>query len=86
VGEVDGDDVYIWTHKKFDIGYNDKHIVDVNLTSEYKVKLEPKIKISFTYEVIFLICDEEVSSLTSPDGKVELWKLLVFCFLLLLQV
>jgi transmembrane 9 superfamily protein 3 len=59
VGEVDGDDVYIWTHKKFDIGYNDKYIVDVNLTSEGKEKLKPEAKISFTYEVIFLLCGRE---------------------------
>lgn len=42
---------YIWTHKKFDIGYNGKQIVDVNLTSENKVKLEPDAPISFSYEV-----------------------------------
>ena len=51
VGEVDGDDVFIWTHKKFDIGYNGKSIVDVNLTSESKVKLQPNIQLKFTYEV-----------------------------------
>ncbi|XP_046391984.1 transmembrane 9 superfamily member 3 [Ischnura elegans] len=42
---------YIWTHKKFDIGYNGKQIVDVNLTSENKVKLTLDAKIPFTYEV-----------------------------------
>lgn len=42
---------YLWTHKKFDIGYNGKHIVDVNLTSENRVKLENGVKIKFTYEV-----------------------------------
>lgn len=42
---------YIWTHKKFDIGYNGKQIVDVNLTSENKVKLKLNAKIPFTYEV-----------------------------------
>uniref|UniRef100_A0A646QE06 Transmembrane 9 superfamily member n=1 Tax=Hemiscolopendra marginata TaxID=943146 RepID=A0A646QE06_9MYRI len=53
VGEVDdsGDGFYIWTHKKFDIGYNGNRIVDVNLTSEAKVKLELNTKIQFTYEV-----------------------------------
>jgi len=51
VGEIDGDDVYIWTHKKLDIGYNGKHIVDVNLTSESKVKLQANIQLKFTYEV-----------------------------------
>jgi transmembrane 9 superfamily member 3 len=58
VGEVDEEDVYIWTHKKFDIGYNKKHIVDVNLTSEDKVKLQPKLKIPFTYEVTSFIRTE----------------------------
>jgi len=57
VGEIDGDDVHIWTHKKLDIGYNGKHIVDVNLTSESKVKLQSNIQLKFTYEVfIFCLC------------------------------
>ncbi|XP_075250848.1 transmembrane 9 superfamily member 3-like [Convolutriloba macropyga] len=54
VGEVDDSDKttkYIWTHKKLDIGYNGKQIVDVNLTSENKVKLEADSQIEFTYEV-----------------------------------
>ena len=53
VGEVDKDakSFYMWTHKKLDIGYNQDAIVDVNLTSEAKVKLEPGARISFTYEV-----------------------------------
>ena len=55
VGEVEGNDGtpsdYIWTHKKFDIGYNGKQIVDVNLTSENKAKLVLNAKIPFTYEV-----------------------------------
>ncbi|XP_067008459.1 transmembrane 9 superfamily member 3 [Anabrus simplex] len=55
VGEVEDNDgnptYYIWTHKKFDIGYNGKQIVDVNLTSENKVKLQLNAKIPFTYEV-----------------------------------
>ena len=42
---------YIWTHKKLDIGYNGKQIVDVNLTSETKVELRPGRKIPFSYEV-----------------------------------
>jgi transmembrane 9 superfamily protein 3 len=51
VGEMDEEGYYIWTHKKFDIGYNGQQIVDVNLTSEAKVKLAPNVKIPFTYEV-----------------------------------
>lgn len=53
VGEIEenGDGYYIWTHKKLDIGHNGKQIVDVNLTSEAKVKLAPNADISFTYEV-----------------------------------
>ena len=55
VGEVDKDakSFYMWTHKKLDIGYSGDAIVDVNLTSEAKVKLEPGARISFTYEVHF---------------------------------
>lgn len=53
VGEFEESDnsYHLWTHKKFDIGYNGNQIVDVNLTSEAKVKLEKGKKITFTYEV-----------------------------------
>ncbi|XP_014262291.1 transmembrane 9 superfamily member 3 [Cimex lectularius] len=56
VGDIEEDKVnsysyYIWTHKKFDIGYNGKHIVDVNLTSDNKVKLVVGARLKFTYEV-----------------------------------
>lgn len=57
VGEIESEEhpesaeYYIWTHKKLDIGYNGKHIVDVNLTSESKKKLTLGAKIGFTYEV-----------------------------------
>lgn len=39
---------YLYTHKKFDLGYNGNQIVDVNLTSEGKVKLDKDLK-----EVVF---------------------------------
>lgn len=58
VGEVENNDgvavsdsYYIWAHKKFDIGYNGKQIVDVNLTSDNRVKLVQGARISFSYEV-----------------------------------
>ena len=53
VGEYDekDDSYWLWTHKKFDIGHNDNRIVDVNLTSESKVKLSPGLNIKFSYEV-----------------------------------
>lgn len=53
MGEIDeaNDAYYIWTHKKFDLGYNANQIVDVNLTSESRQKLELGAKIKFTYEV-----------------------------------
>ena len=51
--EEDGSSMHIWTHKKFEIGHNGGRIVDVNLTSEGKVKLEPSAKIPFSYEVIW---------------------------------
>jgi transmembrane 9 superfamily protein 3 len=64
VGEIEkGDEgYYMWTHKKFDIGYNDNRIVDVNLTSEAKVKLEPNAKISFSYEIKW-----QASNIKYPD-------------------
>ncbi|XP_060535873.1 transmembrane 9 superfamily member 3 [Cylas formicarius] len=57
VGDVKDGSYYIWTHKKFEIGYNGKQIIDVNLTSEDKVLLRPTEKLSFTYEVIWLRTD-----------------------------
>jgi transmembrane 9 superfamily protein 3 len=55
VGEYDEKDdaYYLWTHKKFEIGFNDNRIVDVNLTSENKVKLAPNMNVKFSYEVIW---------------------------------
>lgn len=47
----ENEDAFIWSHKKFEIGHNGNQIVDVNLTSESKVKLKPDTKITFTYEV-----------------------------------
>lgn len=53
VGEYDekDDSYWLWTHKKFEIGYNLDRIVDVNLTSESKVKLQPGMSIKFSYDV-----------------------------------
>ena len=55
VGEHDEkeDAYYLWTSKKFEIGYNKDHIVDVNLTSEEKVRLKPGMKIPLVYDVIW---------------------------------
>lgn len=57
VGEIgeSKDEYYLWTHKKFDISYNGDQIVDISLTSESKTKLTPDSKISFTYEVRFVL-------------------------------
>uniref|UniRef100_A0A915JCR7 Transmembrane 9 superfamily member n=1 Tax=Romanomermis culicivorax TaxID=13658 RepID=A0A915JCR7_ROMCU len=41
----------IYTHKKFEIGFNENQIVDVNLTSSNAVSLQPGAKLSFSYEV-----------------------------------
>jgi len=48
-----GKSAYIWTHKKFEIAHNGQRIVDINLTSEAKVRLQPNIQIPFSYEVIW---------------------------------
>lgn len=54
VGEKNPSDnkLYINTHKKFEIGYSGKQIVDINLTTdEKKVALAVGEKIEFSYEV-----------------------------------
>ncbi|KAL2083543.1 hypothetical protein ACEWY4_021316 [Coilia grayii] len=53
VGEADenGEDHYLWTYKKLEIGFNGDRIVDVNLTSEGKVKLVPNTRIAMSYSV-----------------------------------
>lgn len=51
VGERDGKNYYIYTHKKFDIGYNGEHIVDVNIATEGKQLLKTGARIKYTYEV-----------------------------------
>lgn len=51
-----GEDDYIWTHKKFEIGYNGNQIVDVNLTSEGMEKLELGKKLKFTFEIEWKPC------------------------------
>lgn len=55
VGEIDeaSGKYYIWTHKKLEIGYNGKQIVDVNLTSDIKVELTKGVTIPFTYQVLW---------------------------------
>lgn len=54
VGERSDDKKYsIYTHKKFEVGYNDNRIVDVKLTTDNKQQLVPGAKLKFTYEVNF---------------------------------
>lgn len=57
VGIIEDNKYYIWTHKKFQIGYNGMQIVDVNLTTERKVELTPETQLTFTYEVIWTRSD-----------------------------
>lgn len=42
---------YIFTHKRFEIGYNGQQIVDITLHNEKKELLTPGAKIKFSYEV-----------------------------------
>lgn len=56
VGEKDPNDKkqhYIYTHKKFEIGYNGNRIVDITLSTQGKELLTPGAKIKFSYEVRF---------------------------------
>jgi transmembrane 9 superfamily protein 3 len=47
----DDDNIYIYTHKAFDINYNDNRIIQVNLTSEQPKALAPGETLEFTYSV-----------------------------------
>eukprot|EP00051_Salpingoeca_urceolata_P033279 m.20002 g.20002 ORF g.20002 m.20002 type:complete len:594 (-) comp6059_c0_seq1:73-1854(-) len=49
--ESDGDQPYIWTHKRFDFGVNGNQIVDVNLTTGRRSKLIPGSTLTFSYQV-----------------------------------
>lgn len=53
VGERYENENFIYTHKKFEIGYNGNNIVDVKLTTENKQLLVPGAKIKFSYDVNF---------------------------------
>uniref|UniRef100_A0AAF5PGT9 Transmembrane 9 superfamily member n=2 Tax=Wuchereria bancrofti TaxID=6293 RepID=A0AAF5PGT9_WUCBA len=63
VGEVDSSitppNYRLFTHKKLEIGYNGKQIVDINVTSDVRVSLAPGASISFTYEVVWKSSDVE---------------------------
>lgn len=58
VGDIRGEGAdkkaYIFTHKKFEIGYNGNRIVDVKLTTERREPIVLGAKIKFTYEVSFV--------------------------------
>ncbi|KNC72061.1 hypothetical protein SARC_15392, partial [Sphaeroforma arctica JP610] len=41
---------YIWTHKKFEIGFNADRIVVVNTTNDRRVEVYPGQKVVFSYE------------------------------------
>lgn len=45
------DEMYLWTHKKFDIGYNGNRIVDVNVTTGKRTRIKPGMTMHFTYQV-----------------------------------
>ncbi|CAJ0576779.1 unnamed protein product, partial [Mesorhabditis spiculigera] len=61
VGEVDNKvnppAFKIFTHKKLEIGYNGKQIVDVNLTTDGRVELRPNALLEFSYEVTWTKSD-----------------------------
>nr|CAD2176998.1 unnamed protein product [Meloidogyne enterolobii] len=53
VGEKETGASFIYTHKKFEIGYNGDNIVVVDVTAEEKKEIKPNMELSFTYEVIW---------------------------------
>lgn len=52
VGELDDNaDAYIYTHRRFDIGYNANQVVELNLTTSDRVRLQSGAVLRFTFEV-----------------------------------
>jgi transmembrane 9 superfamily protein 3 len=51
--ERENGDLFVWTHKRFDIGFNGNQIVDSNLTTGRRVKLAPGVTLDFSYQVIW---------------------------------
>lgn len=51
VGDMNNDEYHIYTHKKFEIGYNGQQIEDMNLTSDRPEELKPGAGLMFSYEV-----------------------------------
>ncbi|BDA44667.1 Transmembrane 9 superfamily member 3 [Coccomyxa sp. Obi] len=47
----DEEHIYLYTHKSFDINYNDNRIIQVNLTSENPQPIVPGMNVEFTYSV-----------------------------------
>jgi len=59
VGEKIDDKVYIFTHKKFIMTFNKDRVIQVNLTNENLVLVEPEEEIKFTYSVNWYPTDVE---------------------------
>jgi len=52
VPEVGGEEkLYLYTHKKFMISWNENRVIEVNLSSENPIPLEKGVPLSFTYSV-----------------------------------
>ena len=43
--------MFIYTHKSFEIGYNNEQVIMVNLTAENPRPLTPGTELEFTYSV-----------------------------------
>lgn len=58
VPEAGGEEkLYLYTHKKFMISWNEDQVIEVNLTSENPVPLERGVTIPFTYSVTWHVTD-----------------------------
>jgi hypothetical protein len=62
VGKERDKKFYINTHKRFDIGYNGKNIIEVNLTNKHEQLLHVVAHLSFTYEVFWRGVDVQIES------------------------
>lgn len=55
IGEMRDENAMLWTHKKFEILYNQNQIVGVSLSTSDSVPVTPGAKIIFTYEVCVMV-------------------------------
>jgi len=68
------DDVYLYTHKQFEIGYNGDRIVSLSYTPTDPVKIETNAELSFTYGIVWTQSDIEFEKRMEEYWEDEFYK------------